>query len=194
MQNTMVNYHTAAAEETEKMGDPQQSIWKSVIEEMIDPASGMDDEEIKEYEAKIAAKLKRGKKLTAKEMEFLRQHNPGLYRTAMRVQLRKQQMEQQLKSCRSKAEAAEVARRSIAGISSEDPDKEYLVAGLSETMRQFKKSSAYARLPQTDERDQRKKRRGKINHFEEKAEDDRGREITPIQELLDILPTFDTMQ
>lgn len=190
----MVNYHTAAAEETEKMGDPQQSVWKSVIEEMIDPVSGMDDEEIKEYEAKIAAKLKRGKKLTAKEMEFLRQHNPGLYRTAMRVQLRKQQMEQQLKSCRSKAEAAEVARRSIAGISSEDPDKEYLVAGLSETMRQFKKSSAYARLPQTDERDQRKKRRGKINHFEEKAEDDRGREITPIQELLDILPTFDAMQ
>lgn len=194
MQNTMLNNNTAVQENAEQTVNTGQSVWKSVIEEMIDPASGMSEEEIKEYESKIQAKLKRGKKLTAKEMDFLRIHNPDLYRTALRIQLRKQQMEQQLKSCRSKAEAAEVARRSITSISAEDPDKEYLVAGLSETMRQFKKSSAYARLPQTEERDQRKKKRGRINNFEEKTEDDKGREITPIQELLDILPTFDAMQ
>lgn len=194
MQNTIVKNSVAVQEDTNTASTPEQSVWKSVIEELTDPASGMSEEEIKAYEAKIRAKLKRGKKLTSKEMDFLRQHNPELYRTALRVQLRKQQLAQQLKNCRSKAEAAEVARRSITSISSEDPDKECLVAGLSETMRQFKKSSAYARLPQTEDPNQKKRKRSKGHPFEEKTEDENGREITPIQEVLDELPKFDVVQ
>lgn len=193
MQDTMIKSNTAVPEDA-NTASQEQGVWKSVIEELIDPASGMSEEEIKEYGAKIKAKLKRGKKLTAKEMEFLRLHDPELYRTALRVQLRKQQLEQQLKSCHSKAEAAEVARRSISSISQDDPDKEYMVAGLSETMRQFKKSSAYARLPQTEDPDKKKKKRGGINSFQEKTEDEDGREITPIQEVLDALPVFDVVQ
>lgn len=195
MQNIVINKNAETAqEETGVYATPEKGVWKSVIQELTDPAAGMSEEEIAAYEAKIRAKLKRGKKLTAKEMDFLRTHNPELYRSALRIQLRKQQLEQQLKSCRSKAEAADVARRAVTSISSEDPDKECMVAGLSETMRQFKKSSAYARLPQTEEPDKKKRKRGSSSDFEEKTEDENGGVVTPIRELLDELPVFDVVQ
>lgn len=193
MQNTIVK-NKSGQEETKPFEAQGKGVWKSVIEELTDPASGMSEEEIKEYEAKITSKLKRGKKLTAKEMDFLRVHNPELYRSALRVKLRKEQLEQQLKNCRSKSEAAEVARRAVATISSEDPDKEFMVAGLSETMRQFKKSSAYARLPQTEEPENGRRKRKRAANFEEKTEDEEKGIITPIQEVLDEMPTFDVVQ
>ena len=193
MQNTIIK-NKLEQEDTKSLETQEKNVWKSMIEELTDPAAGMSEEEIKEYEAKITSKLKRGKKLTAKEMEFLRKHNPELYRSALRVKLRKEQLEHQLKNCHSKSEAAEVARRAVTSISSKDPDKEFMVAGLSETIRQFKKSSAYARLPQTEEPEQKKKRRGRALNFHEKTEDEEKGVITPIQELLDELPTFDVVQ
>ncbi len=171
----------------------EQSIWKSVIEKLTDPAAGMSDEKIKEYEAKIMSKLKSGKKLTEKEMEFLRRYSPNLYRSALRVKHSKEQLEQQLKSCHSKEE---VARLPIMNVSSKDPDREYILAGLNETMKQFKKSSAYARLPQKKESEQKKGKKTSAANFEEKAEEEEESDfvIRPIQEVLDELPTFDVVQ
>lgn len=169
-----------------------KNIWKSIIEELTDPSSGMSEDEVKKYEAKIMAKLKSGKKLTDKEMEFLRIHSPELYRSALRVKHSKEQLEQQLKNCHSKEE---VARLPIMNVSSKDPDSEYIVAGLNETMRQFKKSSAYARLPQKTNTEQKKSSRGKAASFEEKAEEEETNlAISPIQEVLDELPTFNVVQ
>ena len=193
MQNTIVK-DKSGQEDTKPFEAQGKGVWKSVIEELTDPASGMSEEEIKSYEAKITSKLKRGKKLTAKEMDFLRKHNPELYRSALRVKMRKEQLEQQLKNCRSKSEAAEVARRVVATIRSDDPDKEFMAAGLRETMQQFKKSSAYARLPQTEEKEDGRRQRRRAADFEEKAEDEERGVITPIQEVLDELPTFDVVQ
>lgn len=196
MQDTFIKRRTA--QEDTRLQDTQdkgKSVWKTMIEELTDPASGMSEEEVKAYEAKIVSKLERGKKLTAKEMDFLRTHNPELYRSALRVKLRKEQLVHQLKNCRSKSEAADIARRAVAGISPEDPDKEFMVAGLGETIRQFRKSSAYARLPQTEEPEHKKRQRGRrAADFEEETEDETNRVITPIQEVLDELPAFDVVQ
>ncbi len=181
-----------------KRGEPLagqgKSVWKSVIDEIMDPAKGMDAEEERAYAARIESKLKRGKKLTAKEMDYLRVHNPELYKAALRVKMRKEQLEQQLKNCRSKEEAADVARRAFSGISKEDPHREFLTAGLNETIRQFKKSSAYARLPETDEQVRKRKKRGGGSDFQEETEEDGDILMTPIQELLDEMPTFDVVQ
>lgn len=193
MQNTILQQHMPSEKDTETSVTSLNGVWKSMIKEMTVPASDMSEEEMQAYEARIRAKLKKGKKLTAKEMEFLRAHNPELYRVALRVQNRKEQLVQQLKNCKSKAEAIDIARRSVAGISSDDPDKEYMVAGLSETIRQFKKSSAYARLPEKDEPGNKKKR-GRALDFEEKGEEDPPVINTPIREVLDELPTFDVVQ
>lgn len=178
----------------EPLAGQGKNVWKSVIEELMDPAKGMDQEEERAYAARIESKLKRGKKLTAKEMDYLRVYNPELYKAALRVKMRKEQLEQQLKNCRSKEEAADVARRAFSGISKEDPHRAFLVAGLNETIRQFKKSSAYARLPQTEEPDRKRKKRGRGSDFKEETEEDTNLPITPIQEVLDELPAFDVVQ
>lgn len=189
MQNIIIKNKTVNENENSFVTQ-DKNIWKSVIEKLIDPASGMSDEEIKKYEAKIMSKLKNGKKLTEKEMNFLRIHNPQMYRTALRVNHSKEQLEQQLKGCHSKEEVSRVA---MMNVSSEDPDKEYIIAGLNETMRQFKKSSAYARLPQKIEPEQKKNKKGKAYNFKEEDEE-KSDFVMPIQELLDEIPTFNVVQ
>lgn len=194
MQNMMLRNKVSKQETTGSPAEQENSVWKTVIEDLTDPASDMSEDEKKAYEARVLAKMKRGGKLNAEEMNFLRLHNPELYRSALRVKLRKEQLVQQLKHCRSKSEAADVARRAVSSIGSKDPDKEFMVAGLSETFRQFKKSSAYARLPQTEDEQKKKGRKSSAVRFEEKAEGESSFEMTPIQEVLDELPVFDVVQ
>lgn len=52
------------------------------ISELLSPACGMTEEEKAAYLAKIMAKLKSGKKLTAEEMRFLQAEDPALYQQA----------------------------------------------------------------------------------------------------------------
>lgn len=130
----------------------EQNIWKNVWEQLIDKTSGMSDEERQDYEKRILKKLQRGKNLSADELNYLRIHNPELYRSAMRVRNAKQQLKEQLKHCKSKQEVNDLISRSFARISDKDPDKEYLMAGLQEVAEKFRKSFQYARLPQTNDK------------------------------------------
>lgn len=130
----------------------EQNIWKNVWEQLIDKTSGMSDEERQDYEKRILKKLQRGKNLSADELNYLRIHNPELYRSAMRVRNAKQQLKEQLKHCKSKQEVNDLISRSLARISDKDPDKEYLMAGLQEVAEKFRKSFQYSRLPQTNDK------------------------------------------
>lgn len=139
----------------------EQDIWKKVCEQLTDITSGMSEEEKQDYEKKIRAKLQRGANLSAEELNYLRIHNPELYRSAMRVKTAKQQLKEQLRHCKSKQEANALIGRAISRISDKDPDKTYLTAGLREVAEEFKKSFQYARLPEINDQRKDKKACGK---------------------------------
>ncbi len=117
--------------------------------------------------------------------------------TALRVKYQKEALKNRLKSCRSKEEAQEVIDNAIGGVSKDDPDKEYLIAGFREVEKEFKKSGAYSRLPDKKEKSERKKLLKYLdnkNCENEEAADDNifnNEKVTPIAELLDILPVFE---
>ncbi len=170
-------------------------IWQDTIEALIDPSYGMDEEEETDYLNKIMAKLKSGKDLTSEELNYLKLHNSQLYMTALRVKYKKQAVENQLKNCKSKEEAQEVIDCAIGGIGKDDPDKEYLIAGIREIEKEFKKSEYYKRLPEKKEESERKKLKNYLYNKNNDSDDDesifQGENITPIAELLDILPVFE---
>lgn len=155
-------------------------IWQDAIDALIDPTAGMDEEESAQYLGKIMAKLKSGKNLSVDELEYLRLHEPQLYMTAMRVRHKKEALEHRLKNCHSKQEAQDIIDAAIGGVSQNDPDKEYILAGLREVEKEFKGSKFYKSLP--DKKDETE--REKLSKYVEN-------DISPMLELLDILPVFE---
>lgn len=162
----------------------KNKIWQEAIEALIDPSYGMDEEESAAYMSKIMVKLKSGKNLTQEELNYLSLHNQQLYMTALRVKYQKEALKNKLKNCRSKEEAQEVIDNAIAGASKDDSDKEYLIAGIREVEKEFIKSWDYNRLPGKNEKQERNKL---LKYLDNKDNE----KITPIAELLDILPVFE---
>lgn len=101
--------------------------------------------------AKITAKLESGKKLTKRELELLARYSPELYQQAMRVQSVRESIENSLKHARSKEEAGNIESTALAGISDNDPAKKYLMAALTDAIKEFRNSDAFASLPKTTE-------------------------------------------
>jgi len=179
----------------------KNQIWKSVIETLTDPVADMDKEEHEKYLNKIISKLKRGKKLSNSELNYLSVHEPRLYMTALRVRQQKEALKQRLKNCHSKQEAQEVIDSATGSVGKKDPDREYIIAGLREIEKEFKNSKFYCRLPDKEDVKETERRKllkhfsGKI--FEEDAGGDMqedifaGNNVTPMAELLDELPVFE---
>ena len=168
---------------------------KKAIETMLDPTSNLTEDERRQYEQKVMAKLKSGKHLTSEEMNYLKLHNPVLYRTALRVELAKQRLKEQLKHCKSKEEAKNVICGAISGVSDKDPDREYIVAGLQETAKNYRKDSHYARLPETIKQEKKSKIRRNYDFDDEETEEEDGVKcFSPIYEVLESLPVFDVVQ
>ena len=111
----------------------------------------------------LVKKLKSGKKLSAKELDFLRRTDPILYAHALRVQRMAEALKQQLSHAKSKQEANDMITSAIAGVSDKDPDKEYLLAAYNEVSKNFHKSPAYQRLPNTPE-DAKKRKTNNITN------------------------------
>jgi len=111
-----------------------------------------NEEEAKQkLEARIYAKLQSGKKLSSKEMQYLRQNNPVLYMQAVRVEQKRKALENQLKNASSKEEVKKIATSALASVREDDPAKQYVVAAIEETVKEFKESEKYKRLPETEE-------------------------------------------
>lgn len=151
----------------------------------------MADEDKKRMEAAILRKLEAGKKLTAKEIAYLKKYNPMLYQKYLRIQKMAEAMKEQLKHVRSKQQANAVICRSIGGVSDKDPDRQYIVAAMNEAAREFLHSRAYAKLPNTDEEAKERKTK-QANRFGEDAcgEQDNLLSWSPLQEIIDMQPTF----
>lgn len=133
------------------------------ISELLSPACGMTEEEKASYFAKIMAKLKSGKKLTAEEMRFLQAENPILYQQAARIQTMRDSLETRLKHCSSKEEAATIYTDAMSSIAKDDPMKEYIVAAYDDVYQEFRKTDEYQALPETEEDVKNDKRRMQDN-------------------------------
>ncbi len=102
-------------------------------------------------EAKIYAKLQSGKRLSQKEMNYLRQNNPKLYMQAVRVEQKRKELETRLENANSKEEVQKIFSSAMGSVRKDDPAKQYVIAAIEETVKEFKKSEQYKKLPETEE-------------------------------------------
>lgn len=168
------------------------SSWTSPLQRQ-DPDT--QEEKKQEMLSRIIGELKSGKKLSAKELDFLRRTDPILYAHALRVQRMAEALKQQLSHAKSKQEANDMITSAIAGVSDKDPDKEYLLAAYNEVSKNFHKSPAYQRLPNTPEDAKKRKTNNPNAHFtdDEDTNDDTDDLLswTPLQEIIDAAPTLE---
>ena len=154
----------------------------------------LSDEEKEKMDARIMAKLKAGKKLSQKEMEYLRRTNPMMYAQAMRIQKMAEAVEEQLKHARSKEEANRIVSSAISGISKNDPYKEYIVAAINRVSTEFHKSGAYNKLPNTIEDAKKKGAHTNDVEFSDGEENDEDEfdlmNWSPLTEVYDSMSTF----
>lgn len=124
------------------------------IENITDFGIGEADEQAlrEKYEPSIRAKLSAGKRLTAKEMQYLRKYNPALYAQAVRIEAKRQAVEERLKHAKSKKEVQEILSDGLVTISKNDSAREYMTAAVQEAVAEFKKTGEYKRLPEVEEK------------------------------------------
>ena len=170
---------------------------RELVEHIIsntDSINEMSEENRREMDARIMAKLKSGKKLSQKELDYLRRTNPILYAEAMRVQRMAEALEEQLKHAKSKEEVNQIFTTALSGISKNDPDREYLIASFNRISEEFRKSKAYNELPTTIEEAKKKKKQMEPDPdmFKEDDEDDDQalKSWSPLQEMFDQMPSF----
>ena len=153
----------------------------------------MSEEDRTKMDAKITAKLQSGKKLSQKEMDYLRKTNPIMYAHALRVQRMAEAVEEQLKHAKSKEEVDQIISSALSGISKNDPDREYIFAAVNRISTEFHKSGAYEKLPNTIEEGDKKNRESGDVFSDAEDEDDEGFDLknwSPLTEVYDSMPTF----
>lgn len=149
----------------------QQELLRDAFDKIkfkLDFGIDAEDEEASKtkLEARIYAKLEAGKRLSSKEMQYLRQNNPVLYMQAVRVEQKRKSLENQLEHAKSKEEVQNIYTFAMARVSKEDPAKKYVIAAIEDTVKEFKASDKYKRLPETEEQAEDKYGSGKGNNCE----------------------------
>ncbi|BCN30225.1 hypothetical protein [Anaeromicropila herbilytica] len=107
------------------------------------------------YAQKICQKVQAGKKLTAAELNFLRETDPVTYMKAIKLQYKRQAVENHLKNCSSKEEVEDVISMELGSISKEDPDKEAMINAVQEAVKEYKKTDKYQGLPEKSKEEKR---------------------------------------
>ncbi len=122
------------------------------FKQMIDfGCNEADEQKMREkLDAKIQAKLESGKRLSEKELNYLRKYNPQMYAHALRIEIKRRAVEEQLKHAKSKQQVQEIEDGALASIGKNDPIKKYMVAAVLRTVSEFRKSEAYQKLPETE--------------------------------------------
>ena len=93
---------------------------------------------------KIIQKIRTGKKLTASELEYLRNERPDLYQQLINADKGVQQLKQSLKSCHSKEEAQNVINAALTPLKKDFSEiGEYKRQAYMEAYLEFKKSADY---------------------------------------------------
>lgn len=133
----------------------------------------------------IDSKLKSGSELTEKELEYLREKNPELYKKAMAIKEERKQYKKSLQNAKSKEEVERIKSNKMQAflteansvknnpnISSEKKEEllEQLnrrMAAISKEHAKFKESKEYQKLPEEDKiKNDSKNKSNKKNHKE----------------------------
>lgn len=167
------------------------------IRDKIEESKNNSDQNDEKMMARIMAKIKSGKRLSQKEESYLKQHNPDLYLQYVRIRRMAEAMASRLKHANSKEEVNDIIMQSISGISDKDPYKEFIVAALNEVAKEFKNSDAYGQLPSTSEEAEEKKKSSPNNDEDSFSKDNSDDDFdpmswSPLQELVDAMPTFES--
>jgi hypothetical protein len=173
-------FNPAASSETEtKTIRSEAELAEYLMKKINNSSEDMSDEDKEKMRACIEAKLKSGKKLTSEEEQFLKETDPQMYMQYQRIRAMADSMASQLKHAKTKQQANDIITTSMSGVSDKDPCKEYILAAMNEAAKEFKQSPAYSRLPEKDS-DLSKK---KTDDFDPMS-------WTPLQDIIDSMPTF----
>ena len=148
--------------------EQQQNLRETLDKIRFKVSFGVDaenEEEVRQkMEAKIYAKLQAGKRLSQKEMQYLRQNNPILYMQAVRVEQKRKELENRLENADSKEEVEKITSSVMSSVRKDDPAKQYIIAAIQETVKEFKKTEKYKKLPETDEQAEKQNCNGRIKN------------------------------
>lgn len=124
--------------------------FKEKVQENSNDGQMSEEEKSRELQ-KILRKLKSGARLTGEDLSFIRHFYPEMYVHVVRIQNQRKQLENQLKSAKSKEEASQIFSQAMTGIAKDDPDKEMLQAAYSKAYSEFQSTSEYKKLPETNQ-------------------------------------------
>lgn len=176
-----------------------------VVRGLREQASKSEKQDDSKMMEKIQAKIKSGKRLTSKEETYLKEHNPELYQQYLRIRRMAEALEHQLEKADSKEEVNDIIFHALNGISDKDPYKAAIVAAMDEVIKEFKKSDGYKNLPENEEKieDGRKVRANKVKEKSKEEDEQVALDVaeddfdvmswTPLQEVLDAMPSFNIM-
>lgn len=165
--------------ETAKSGEQQE--YQSIVRELTEYVQNVVDfgtaelstEERQKMDTDILAKLQAGKRLSAKELKYLKRYNPALYMQAVRVEAKRASVEERLKHAHSKQKVEEIQLDALSSVSKNDIAREYLTAAVLHTVTEFKKTVSYKKLPEVEEKGKKvqvNERDTKADREEEKSE------------------------
>jgi len=142
--------------------------------------------------AKIRAKVKRGKKLSSKEETYLKTHDPELYLQYMRIRKMTKCLENQLKNANSKEEVNDIIYQFMNSVPDKDPYKDAIINALEEVVKEFKNSDAFQKLPATsDDVVEQENALGEDSATDNQEDTFDPMSWTPLQDVIDAMPTFD---
>ncbi len=178
-------------EDAEKIITPEE-LARCILDGKKETDKISDGEKAK-MDAKIMAKLQSGKKLSPKELDYLRRTNPIMYAHAMRIQRMAEAVENQLKHAKSKEEVNRIISSALGGVSKNDPVREYIYAAINRISAEFHNSGAYGKLPDTIEEGKKKNKESGDDFSGAEDDEDDGFDVnnwSPLTEAYDSLPGF----
>lgn len=185
------NGMNASVKKEENMNANQ--VIKEQLTRFSDPEPGMSEQEREKYHQNILAKIESGKKLSSQELAYLRANDPRAYQKARRMEQKRQWLEQQMKKCKSKQEVREVVEDAIGHVSEKDPDRDAIIATYQDAYQEFRKTARYRRLPDTRKEAEEEEKQGKRRSQPLEEGDSEEFARTPLSEVYDALPVFDTV-
>ena len=204
MQDIKINMTYSITINTFSTPDSKQSISQQIadtirkVQEEASNSNIIDDEKLM---ARIQAKIKSGKKLSSKEETYLKKHNPELYLQYLRIRKMAQCLENQLKHAKSKEEVYDIIFHAFNSISDKDEYKEAIVNALNEVIKDFQHSDAFQKLPATNEEalNHKKSKKAATNKEDNGSDELTGSTDddfdpmtwTPLQDVIDTMPTFE---
>jgi hypothetical protein len=180
--------NTTNSEMEKKTLRSESELAEYLMEKIKNNSDSMSDEDKEKMRARIEAKLKAGKKLTSEEEQFLKETDPQMYMQYQRIRAMADNMASQLKHAKTKQQANDIITTAMSSVSDKDPCQEYIQAAMNEVAKEFKRSPDYSRLP--DKESDLEKRKTASSHANDTEDDFDPMEWTPLQDIIDSMPTF----